>query len=117
MKVDMLDVLEVYQAAEITSYMKGLYELFIVDNLGDLNGYIIHCLLEQHGYELEESTFSVNFNDKNKISFCVNGYDTSVSIDNDCNIVVSEIINSSENHVTIATYNGRGYNVEYIDID
>jgi|GEM_PF-4660188 len=117
MKVDMLDVLDVYQAAKITSHLKGLYELFIVDNLGDLNGYIIHCLLEQHGYELECSTFTIDFNDKNKISFCVNGYDTAVSIDSDCNVVVSEIIDSSEYHVTIATYNGRGYKVEYIDID
>lgn len=117
MKVDMLDVLDIYEAAEVTSYMSELYELFSGTDVSMLSDYVIVGLLEQIGYELVEGTIRRNVDEDIAVSFCVNDYDTSIGINYESNVTVSEIIDSTLDEVTIAKWNEHDLIVEVIDLN
>jgi len=117
MKVDMLDVLDIYEAAEVTSYMNELYELFSGTDISMLSDYVIAGLLEQIDCELYEGTIRRNVDEDIAISFCVNDYDTSIAIDYESNVTVSEIIDSTLDEVVIAKMNENDLIVTVIDLN
>ncbi|MET3658587.1 hypothetical protein [Sporosarcina psychrophila] len=115
-KVDMLDVLDIYEAAELTAYLIELYELFRGTDVSLLSDYVIDTMLEQEGHTYPDEYTRRN-TDKYAVSFCVTDYDTTIVIDYESNVTVEYIADSTTEEVTIVKCDGKEFAVNVIDLN